>query len=85
MIRRQLQDLFLRLSRSVRKTTVFITHDLEEAMRLGDRIAIMRDGQLVQIGTAGEIVSRPQDDYVASSSRHIAAQPCSLPAISSSR
>ncbi len=64
LIRRQLQDLFLALSRSVRKTTVFITHDLEEAMRLGDRIAIMRDGRLVQTGTASEIVNRPQDDYV---------------------
>jgi glycine betaine/proline transport system ATP-binding protein len=64
LIRRQLQDLFLELSRSVRKTTVFITHDLEEAMRLGDRIAIMRDGRLVQIGTASEIVTDPQNDYV---------------------
>ena len=64
LIRRQLQELFLELSRSVRKTTVFITHDLEEAMRLGDRIAIMRDGRLVQIGTASEIVTDPRDDYV---------------------
>ncbi|MDP9138865.1 MAG: betaine/proline/choline family ABC transporter ATP-binding protein [Pseudomonadota bacterium] len=64
IIRRQLQDLFLQLSRSVRKTTVFITHDLEEAMRLGDRVAIMRDGRLVQIGTASEIVTGPRDDYV---------------------
>jgi glycine betaine/proline transport system ATP-binding protein len=64
LIRRQLQDLFLELSRSVRKTTLFITHDLEEAMRLGDRVAIMREGRLVQIGTASEIVKNPQDGYV---------------------
>jgi glycine betaine/proline transport system ATP-binding protein len=65
VIRRQLQDLFRSVSRAVQKTTVFITHDLDEAMRLGDRIAIMRDGSLVQIGTAGEIVAAPKDDYVA--------------------
>ncbi|MBL8908115.1 MAG: betaine/proline/choline family ABC transporter ATP-binding protein [Rhizobiales bacterium] len=65
LIRRQLQDQFLSLSRVMRKTTVFITHDLDEAIRLGTRIAIMRDGQLVQIGTPAEIVRKPADDYVA--------------------
>jgi glycine betaine/proline transport system ATP-binding protein len=49
----------------MRKTTIFITHDLDEAIRLGTRIAIMRDGQLVQIGTPAEIVRKPADDYVA--------------------
>ncbi len=65
VIRRQLQELFRSVSQAVQKTTVFITHDLDEAMRLGDRIAIMRDGSLVQIGTAGEIVAAPKDAYVA--------------------
>jgi glycine betaine/proline transport system ATP-binding protein len=65
LIRRQLQDQFLSLSRLMRKTTIFITHDLDEAIRLGTRIAIMRDGQLVQIGTPAEIVRKPADDYVA--------------------
>ena len=65
LIRRQLQDEFLRLSRILKKTTVFITHDLDEAVRIGHRIAIMRDGVVVQIGTAEEIVMNPADDYVA--------------------
>lgn len=65
LIRRQLQDEFIRLSKILKKTTVFITHDLDEAVRIGDRIAIMRDGILVQTGTAEEIVMHPADDYVA--------------------
>ncbi len=65
LIRRQLQDEFIRLSQILKKTTVFITHDLDEAVRIGDRIAIMRDGAIVQIGTAEEIVMNPADDYVA--------------------
>ncbi len=65
LIRRQLQDEFIKLSAVMRKTTVFITHDLDEAVRVGDRIAIMRDGRVVQIGTAEEIVMHPADDYVA--------------------
>jgi glycine betaine/proline transport system ATP-binding protein len=65
LIRRQLQDEFIRLSKILKKTTVFITHDLDEAVRIGDRIAIMRDGKLVQTGTAEEIVMHPADDYVA--------------------
>lgn len=65
LIRRQLQDEFIRLSKILKKTTVFITHDLDEAVRIGDRIAIMRDGEMVQIGTAEEIVMHPADDYVA--------------------
>ncbi|MEE8076630.1 MAG: glycine betaine/L-proline ABC transporter ATP-binding protein [Candidatus Binatia bacterium] len=65
LIRRQLQDQFLQISRVVKKTVVFITHDLDEAMRLGDRIAIMKDGGLVQVGTAEEIVTHPRDEYVA--------------------
>ncbi|MCY4030833.1 MAG: betaine/proline/choline family ABC transporter ATP-binding protein [Hyphomicrobiales bacterium] len=65
LIRRQLQDEFIRLSKILKKTTVFITHDLDEAVRLGDRIAIMRDGMVVQIGSAEDIVMHPADDYVA--------------------
>jgi glycine betaine/proline transport system ATP-binding protein len=65
LIRRRLQDEFLALSRELRKTTVFITHDLEEAIKLGSRIAIMRDGSFIQVGTPEQIVSAPADDYVA--------------------
>jgi glycine betaine/proline transport system ATP-binding protein len=65
LIRRQLQDEFIRLSKTLKKTTVFITHDLDEAVRIGDRIAIMRDGRLIQTGTAEEIVMNPVDEYVA--------------------
>ena len=65
LIRRQLQDQFLELSARLRKTTVFVTHDLDEAIRLGDRIAIMRDGRIVQTGTPSEIVRNPRDAYVA--------------------
>jgi glycine betaine/proline transport system ATP-binding protein len=65
LIRRQLQKEFLDLSRLARKTTVFITHDLEEAIRIGHRIAIMKDGMLVQIGKPEDIVLKPADAYIA--------------------
>jgi len=65
LIRRQLQKQFIELSNMMQKTTIFITHDLDEAIRLGDRIAIMNDGVLVQIGTPEDIVTQPADDYVA--------------------
>ena len=65
LIRRQLQDQFLHLSEAMNKTTIFITHDLDEAIRIGHRIAIMKDGVIVQIGTPEEIVTQPADDYVA--------------------
>lgn len=64
LIRRQLQDQFMALSAELNKTTVFITHDLDEAIRIGHRIAIMKDGRIVQIGTPEEIVTQPADDYV---------------------
>ena len=64
LIRRQLQTEFIKLSKQMKKTTVFITHDLDEAVRVGHRIAIMRDGRVVQIGTPEEIVVNPSDDYV---------------------
>lgn len=66
LIRRDMQDQLLELQQSLHKTIVFITHDLNEAMRLGDRIAVMRDGRIVQIGTAEEILVDPANDYVAS-------------------
>ena len=64
LIRRQLQDEFMQLASVMKKTTVFITHDLDEAIRVGHRIAIMKDGRIVQIGTAEEIVTDPADEYV---------------------
>ena len=65
LIRRQLQNQFMALSAKMRKTTVFITHDLDEAVRIGDRIAIMRDGKLVQEDTPENIILHPADNYVA--------------------
>ena len=64
LIRRQMQDEFMRLQKLLHKTIVFITHDFLEALRLGDRIAIMKDGKVVQIGTPAEVVMTPADDYV---------------------
>ncbi|WP_053204462.1 quaternary amine ABC transporter ATP-binding protein [Jiangella muralis] len=65
LIRREMQDQLLELQASLGKTVVFITHDLNEAMRLGDRIAVMRDGRIVQVGTAEEVLRDPANDYVA--------------------
>ncbi|MCY3673375.1 MAG: betaine/proline/choline family ABC transporter ATP-binding protein [Rhodobacteraceae bacterium] len=64
LIRLQLQDQFKALVAELQKTTLFITHDLDEAIRIGHRIAIMKDGAIVQIGTAEEIVMNPADEYV---------------------
>ena len=64
LIRRDMQDEVIRLHRELGKTMVFITHDLSEAMKLGDRIAIMRDGAVVQMGTAMDLVLHPADSYV---------------------
>jgi glycine betaine/proline transport system ATP-binding protein len=64
LIRRDMQDEVVRLRREVNKTMVFITHDLSEALRLGDRIAIMRDGRFVQVGTPEAVVVDPADEYV---------------------
>ena len=65
LIRREMQDQLIELQDRLDKTILFITHDLNEAMRLGDRIAMMRDGQIVQQGTAEEILNDPATDYVA--------------------
>lgn len=64
LIRRQLQDEFRQLSKELGKSAIFITHDLDEAIRIGDRIAVMKDGAIVQVGTAEDIVLKPADAYV---------------------
>ncbi len=71
LIRRDMQDEVMRLQREIGKTTMFITHDLPEALRLGDRIAIMRDGAIVQLGTPEELVGSPADEYVENFTRDI--------------
>jgi osmoprotectant transport system ATP-binding protein len=63
--RERLQNDFLRLHRQVRKTVIFVTHDIDEAIKMGDRIAIMRAGHLVQIATADDLLANPADDFVA--------------------
>lgn len=64
LIRRDMQNEVIRLHHELGKTMVFITHDLQEALKLGDRILILRDGEIVQIGTPDEVVATPADDYV---------------------
>ncbi len=71
LIRRDMQDQMIALQRDLRKTMVFITHDLAEALKLGDRIAIMRDGVFVQVGTPEEVVASPADDYVADFTKEV--------------
>ncbi|MET3114507.1 glycine betaine/proline transport system ATP-binding protein [Pedobacter sp. CG_S7] len=66
LIRTQMQDELIDLQKKMHKTIVFITHDLDEAIRLGDRIAIMKDGEIIQIGTPEEILTNPATDYVSS-------------------
>ncbi|MGO2082573.1 quaternary amine ABC transporter ATP-binding protein [Vagococcus sp.] len=64
LIRREMQDELIDLQANVQKTIIFITHDLNEALRIGDRIALMKDGQIMQIGTGEEILTNPANDYV---------------------
>jgi glycine betaine/proline transport system ATP-binding protein len=71
LIRREMQDEFLRLQSVLNKTIVFITHDFDEAIRLADRIAIMQDGAVIQLGTPEEVVTRPATDYVAEFTRDV--------------
>ncbi len=71
LIRREMQDEFLRLQSVLHKSIVFITHDFDEAIRLADRIAIMKDGALVQVGTPEQLVLKPADDYVAEFTQHV--------------
>ena len=65
LIRRQMQDELMLIQSELHKTILFITHDLNEALRIGDRVCILRDGYVVQIGTAEEILTQPADAYVA--------------------
>jgi glycine betaine/proline transport system ATP-binding protein len=65
LIRRDMQDLLLQLQAEDRRTTIFVTHDLNEAMRIGDRVMVMRDGKVVQVGPGVEIVANPADEYVS--------------------
>ncbi len=71
LIRREMQDEFMRLQNVLHKTIVFITHDFDEAIRLADRIAIMKDGRVIQVGTPEELVIAPATDYVAEFTNHI--------------
>ncbi len=71
LIRREMQDEFLRLQNVLHKTIVFITHDFEEAIRLADRIAIMQEGEIIQVGTPEELVLRPETEYVSEFTRGI--------------
>jgi glycine betaine/proline transport system ATP-binding protein len=64
LIRREMQDELIELQEKVQKTIVFVTHDLHEALKMGDRIAIMRDGEIIQIGAPEDVISEPEDDYV---------------------
>jgi glycine betaine/proline transport system ATP-binding protein len=64
LIRRDMQDLLLQLQAEDQRTTVFVTHDLNEAMRIGDQVMVMRDGQVIQIGRGVDIVASPADEYV---------------------
>ena len=64
LIRRQMQDELVELQSQLRKSIIFITHDLEEAVKIGDRIAIMRDGKFIQVGTPKEIIMDPEDEFV---------------------
>ena len=86
LIRREMQDEFLNLQSRLHKSIVFVTHDFDEALRLGNRIAIMKDGRLAQIGTAEDLLMTPADDYVKKFVQHaprgklITAQKIMVPA-----
>ncbi len=71
LIRREMQDEFMRLQSVLKKTIVFITHDFDEAIRLADRIAIMKDGEIVQAGTPEDLVLNPATPYVAEFTRNV--------------
>ena len=71
LIRKEMQNEFLRLQSMLKKTIVFITHDFDEAIRLADRIAIMYEGLIVQVGTPEELITKPATDYVAEFTKDI--------------
>ena len=87
LIRREMQDELLELQERVKKTIIFITHDLNEALRIGDRIALMKDGQIMQIGTGEEILTNPANEFVrefvedVDRSKVLTAQNIMVPAI----
>src|SRR5699024_10027539 len=64
LIRREMQQELIRLQKKLKKTIIFITHDVNEAFKLGDRIAVMKDGHVVQVGTPEEILEEPANDYI---------------------
>ncbi len=88
LIRRDMQDDLLELQQKVKKTIIFITHDLDEALRIGDRIAIMKDGEIIQIGTGEEILTNPANQYIkdfvedVDRSKVLTAQNIMIPAVS---
>jgi glycine betaine/proline transport system ATP-binding protein len=71
LIRRKLQDELLALQERVKKTILFVSHDLDEALKLGDKVTILESGRIVQTGTGRDIVERPANDYVAEFVRHV--------------
>ena len=71
LIRRKLQDELLALQERVRKTILFVSHDLDEALKLGDKVTILEGGRIVQTGTGRDILERPADDYVAEFVQHV--------------
>lgn len=71
LIRREMQDEFLRLQAMLKKTIIFITHDFDEAIRLADRIAIMKDGKIIQIATPEDLILNPADNYVEEFTKHV--------------
>jgi glycine betaine/proline transport system ATP-binding protein len=71
LIRRKLQDELLALQARLRKTILFVSHDLDEALKLGDQISILEGGRIIQTGTAAQIVTQPANDYVAEFVRHV--------------
>ncbi|MEZ4638125.1 MAG: glycine betaine/L-proline ABC transporter ATP-binding protein [Caldilineaceae bacterium] len=79
LIRRQMQDELMQLQERLHKTIIFITHDLNEALRIGNRVAVMRDGEIVQIGTPTEIITQPSEEYVAKFMADVDQSRCSAP------
>lgn len=71
LIRRGMQDELMRLQGELKKTIIFISHDIQEALKIGDRVAIMKDGYLVQVGTPEEIITNPVDDYIAAFTQEV--------------
>ncbi len=76
LIRSEMQDELIRLQNDDKRTIVFISHDLDEAMRIGDRIAIMQNGEVVQVGTPDEILHNPTNDYVEAFSAALMSPAC---------